>query len=277
MTFEIQSIAVGESLLSFQPSKYQIAGMRIDNPSGSWYRVVNNGRIIPPWTLGSQMLLIPNLTSVTVEFLPQFAGQPSRIVGNKIQVMTTDEPLPDLAPISIHNTIPYAATFCHSITFSTPDADAGLFTVFRTGIQTPLEVTRLRLASLAIWMETPPIVLDNKLHFYVVGLESDSTASLLVPASRDGDQAIVPRSIVRDRWNAGTSPSLGAALDLLVVDVVGGQEPQGPWHWSWNLDGPEMPPSAAGSSSGIGIQYQASNPNDDDTYTYFAVWTEEYL
>jgi hypothetical protein len=275
MTFEIRRITPGDSLDSFQPSKYQIAGLRIDNPSGCWYRVSNNGRIIPPWTLGSQMLMIPNVTTLSIDFLPVMAGQPSKIIGNELSVLMTDEPLQDAAPISIANAIPYVNTFVLVQKFSPLPVgiNGGLWSIWPTH-----ENMRIRLAHLSLFSAQLPAVRQT-IGLELFSTDTDATSGQLSPLSRDGDDFTVPQTIVRARYSAAQAPSLIGLLDHVTL-THDTEAPQGPWVWDYDLTGPGMPPSAFSPLRKLGMTLfvaSATTFGGTDRYDITTIYTEETL
>lgn len=82
---------LGEDIESWQPG-FQIAGLRIDNPSGSWLHVETLNRYVPPYTLEYRADFIPSTTSLTIRFTDSPTGTPSELVGEPIVVQAFDTP-----------------------------------------------------------------------------------------------------------------------------------------------------------------------------------------
>lgn len=74
------------------PGSYQIAGIRIDNPSGSWL-ALPDGTFVPPYTLGFGHSFQPMLSRIDVLFSAGPAGQLSTQQGDKPTVVIYSEPV----------------------------------------------------------------------------------------------------------------------------------------------------------------------------------------
>lgn len=275
--FEIQKIVPGKSLTSFEPSKFAIAGMRIDNPSGCWYRVKNNGRIIPPWTLGTQVLCIPNFNSVTVEFLASFAGQSSKIIGNDVTVLLTDVPLPDEASIAITNAIPYVNTYVCE--FEVTANSDGLWSIFPTQFNTRLQLVHVGIHQWGVGAGDVSGLVS------VYATSTAGTAAVTLHAARDGDPLNTGSAITRGPYNVAVNdPTLlnfpHPALDTWAIRFSNGTL-SGPWVKDWEATGPDMPPSAYSSSTvlrGLAIDRQLQPWGASGaTFTIVVVYTEEIL
>lgn len=83
---------VGVDIRAFG-SSWQIAGVSVDNPSGSWLRIPNIGDI-PPYVLGWSMPINPKAASIDVLFVASPSGTPSELVGNPVTVTISNMPLP---------------------------------------------------------------------------------------------------------------------------------------------------------------------------------------
>jgi len=73
---------------------WQIAGVSVDNPTGSWLNIPDVGDV-PPYTLQWTRGVSPTKSNISVVFAPSPAGTPSQEVGRSVKVTIYDEPLPD--------------------------------------------------------------------------------------------------------------------------------------------------------------------------------------
>lgn len=74
------------------PGAYQIAGIKVDNKSGSWL-VLPDGAFIPPYTLGWGHSFQPTLASIDVLFSGGPAGQVSTNQGDDPVVVIYSDPV----------------------------------------------------------------------------------------------------------------------------------------------------------------------------------------
>lgn len=87
----IRRTPVGVDIVGFGTS-WQIAGITVDNPSGSWLRIPNIADI-PPYTLGWATSVSPTATQIDVLFVASPSGTPSELVGNALTVTIYDTPI----------------------------------------------------------------------------------------------------------------------------------------------------------------------------------------
>lgn len=87
--------AVGTDLNYIVGNGWHIAGITIDNPSGSWLRVTGIEQFVPPYTIGWQRSILPQQASVSVLFVASPSGTPSTTLGEPITVRVSDVPLPE--------------------------------------------------------------------------------------------------------------------------------------------------------------------------------------
>jgi hypothetical protein len=73
-------------------SGWQIAGIRVDNKSGSWL-LLNDGTFVPPYTINFGHSFQPTIASIDVMFSNGPAGQVSTQQGDKPVVMIYSEPV----------------------------------------------------------------------------------------------------------------------------------------------------------------------------------------
>lgn len=78
---QIYRMALGTDLESATIPAYQIAGIVIDNPSGSWLRVSGVEKYVPPYTNQWSYPCSPKLASVSVRFVDSPSGSQSVLVG----------------------------------------------------------------------------------------------------------------------------------------------------------------------------------------------------
>lgn len=83
---------VGQDLRSLATS-FQIAGIKIDNPSGSWLHVTGIEKYVPPYTLAWSYPVNPTQLNIDVLFTTSPTGSPSELVGGPIVVELWDEEL----------------------------------------------------------------------------------------------------------------------------------------------------------------------------------------
>lgn len=91
MATVLRRTPVGVDIRSFM-GPWQIAGVTIDNPSGSWLSVPNVGSI-PPYTMGWAASPTPTILTIDVLFVASPQGSPSENIGGPIQVTISDIPV----------------------------------------------------------------------------------------------------------------------------------------------------------------------------------------
>lgn len=79
------------------PGSYQIAGLTIDNPSGSWLYIPADNTYIPPYTLGFAHSFAPTLSSIDILFANGPAGQVSTRLGDPPMAYIYDTPVAESA------------------------------------------------------------------------------------------------------------------------------------------------------------------------------------
>lgn len=73
------------------PGSPQIASIQIDNPSGSWLKIVEDDSLIPPYTLDYQHIFSPTISQVSVLFAAAPTGQVASVaVGDPITLVIFD-------------------------------------------------------------------------------------------------------------------------------------------------------------------------------------------
>lgn len=72
----------------------QIAGIAIDNPSGSWLRITGVEEFVPPYTLGWGIPVSPTQLTVDVLFVDSPSGAPSDLIGSPVTVVVSNYPVP---------------------------------------------------------------------------------------------------------------------------------------------------------------------------------------
>ncbi len=85
---------VGVDLPSIGLGPYQIGGIVIDNPSGSWLSLPEISDHVPPYTKGWAVTVYPTVARVSVLFRDGPAGQVSTLAGDPIHVELYDGPPP---------------------------------------------------------------------------------------------------------------------------------------------------------------------------------------
>jgi hypothetical protein len=73
---------------------WHIAGVEIDNPSGSWLVVEGINQTVPPYTKGWSYPIVPAQASLTVRFVDSPSGSVSEQVGGQPKIVAHDQPLP---------------------------------------------------------------------------------------------------------------------------------------------------------------------------------------
>lgn len=84
------TLPVGTDLIAAALSGTDIAGIRVDNPSGSWLRVTGIEQYVPPYTAGWTTPVVPNAASISVLFAASPSGTPSAEVGEPVTVTLYD-------------------------------------------------------------------------------------------------------------------------------------------------------------------------------------------
>ncbi len=82
----------GSGLLSWTFGTYQIAGIKIDNPSGSWI-LLPDGTFVPPYTLGFGHSFQPRIALIDVLWANGPAGQVSTQQGDQAIVTIYSNPV----------------------------------------------------------------------------------------------------------------------------------------------------------------------------------------
>ncbi len=85
---------VGTDLVAIALSGEHIAGIQIDNPSGSWLRVTGIEQYVPPYVTGWGYPVSPIAASLSVLFTTSPSGTPSELVGGPVVVRLYGEPVP---------------------------------------------------------------------------------------------------------------------------------------------------------------------------------------
>jgi len=93
MAFVERTTPVGTDILQWG-TLWQIAGVSVDNPTGSWLNIPDVGDV-PPYTLQWTRGVSPTKSSISVVFAPSPAGTPSQEVGRTVKVTIFDSTLPD--------------------------------------------------------------------------------------------------------------------------------------------------------------------------------------
>lgn len=88
------TVPVGSDLIDASGNGWQIAGITIDNPSGSWLNVSGVNQGVPPYTLGWSAPLSPTQWRASVRFVASPSGTPSSTTGKPVTVRLHDTPVP---------------------------------------------------------------------------------------------------------------------------------------------------------------------------------------
>jgi hypothetical protein len=92
--------AVGTGRRSWNlPGSYQIAGLTIDNPSGSWLFIPADRTFIPPYVLGFAHSFAPTLASIDILFANGPAGEVSTQKGDPPVAIIYDKPVAESAGV----------------------------------------------------------------------------------------------------------------------------------------------------------------------------------
>lgn len=83
---------VGVDLIGIVGPTWQIAGIRVDNPTGSWLTIDNLGEFVPPYTIGWATTCVPTRLRVNVRFTNSPSGQVSDPRGPAVRVVLQDTP-----------------------------------------------------------------------------------------------------------------------------------------------------------------------------------------
>ena len=84
---------VGTDLNHIAGQSWQIGGIRVDNPTGSWLLVDSINQFIPPYTNGWQADFIPAASSLSIKFVDSPSGSVSTLVGDPLTVTLYDTPV----------------------------------------------------------------------------------------------------------------------------------------------------------------------------------------
>jgi hypothetical protein len=91
--YQTYRMTLGVDLVSASGLAWEVAGINIDNPSGSWLLVKGIEQYVPPYTNGWQYPLIPQQASVTVRFVDSPSGSQSSLIGDPPVVTLYNEPV----------------------------------------------------------------------------------------------------------------------------------------------------------------------------------------
>jgi hypothetical protein len=94
MAERIYRSPVGTDLNGITGIGWQIAGIRIDNPSGSWLLVSGIDQYVPPYRLGWEYPVTPQASSLDVRFTDSPSGSESVNEGDPITVTVYDSSIP---------------------------------------------------------------------------------------------------------------------------------------------------------------------------------------
>lgn len=93
MASKVLTVPIGRDLIAAPGNGWQIAGIRIDNPSGSWLHVEGIDVFVPPYTSGWSYDLTPSQLAVTVRWTNSPSGSLSSQVGGAATVELFDTPV----------------------------------------------------------------------------------------------------------------------------------------------------------------------------------------
>jgi hypothetical protein len=94
MAERIYRSPVGTNLDGITGIGWHIAGIQIDNPSGSWLFVTAIDQYVPPYRVGWKYPVSPQASSLSVRFVDSPSGSVSELVGDPITVTVYDVPIP---------------------------------------------------------------------------------------------------------------------------------------------------------------------------------------
>lgn len=87
-------LTLGQDLVSATGNNWQIAGIAIDNPSGSWLLVEGINQTVPPYVKGWTYPVTPSQLNISVRFVDSPSGSLSQLVGGQPHVILYDQPVP---------------------------------------------------------------------------------------------------------------------------------------------------------------------------------------
>lgn len=85
---------VGTDIVDTSGYTWQIAGIEIDNPSGSWLRITGIDQYVPPYTIGWAFPISPSQMSISILFVDSPSGTPSQLSGSPVTVRLHSIPIP---------------------------------------------------------------------------------------------------------------------------------------------------------------------------------------
>lgn len=91
--FSVKTLQLGQNLESFAAGAFQIGGIIVDNPTGSWLYIPNIREYVQPYTQGWQRPISPTTATITVRFADSPSGSQSTLVGKPVTVTVSDEPV----------------------------------------------------------------------------------------------------------------------------------------------------------------------------------------
>lgn len=104
--------AIGTGKKSWQlAGGFQIAGVTIDNPSGSWLWIPDDNTFIPPYRLGFAHTFAPTQRQISILFSNGPSGQVSTIAGDDPSASIYDRPVAESAGTQAGGGDPFIAGF----------------------------------------------------------------------------------------------------------------------------------------------------------------------
>jgi hypothetical protein len=97
-TIPIGAIGTGKKSWTLS-GDYQIAGVTVDNPSGSWLWIPADNTFVPPYTLGFAHSFAPTLSRIDILFANGPSGQLSTIEGDAPTAQIYDLPVAESAGV----------------------------------------------------------------------------------------------------------------------------------------------------------------------------------
>ncbi len=130
------------------PGSFQIAGITIDNPCGSWLFIPQDHTFIPPYTLGFAHSFAPTLSRIDILFANGPAGQISTQLGDVPTVYIFDTPVAESAGVASSGGQGFILQFTPVLLAINTTFDIGLVTVTQNLIPA-IATNRVRVLTLS--------------------------------------------------------------------------------------------------------------------------------
>ncbi len=227
MATRVYVTPVGVDLKSIEGNGWQIAGIMVDNPSGSYLSVA--GYSVPPYTMGWTIGLTPTALWVDVLFVNSPSGSQGQLVGGPIVVTLYDTPLPNFSgqpsgTAAQTPTTPRTQTYLYNLV-NAQEAPGGPQVTFIS----PSESERIVILKIGAYMDVTGLTTSGRMPrtvcnllwgFFSAGGGSVFARLSISPNSPSYEKEFAPGILVLDTDSLPTP--VGAAVSAQGVTPPGG-------------------------------------------------------